>query len=61
MKIDEEAVDGYINSLIENENRKSEKYELSKKFFHDKLTREVDSTILTPNLNGNQEDGVLKP
>ena len=60
MKIEEEVVDGYINSLIENENKKSEKYELSKKFFHDKLTQEVDSTILTPNLNGNQEEGVLK-
>ena len=60
IEIEKEEIDGYINSLIENENENSEKYESSRKFFQDKLSQEVDSTVLTPNLNGNFEDGVLK-
>ena len=60
IEIEKEEIDGYINSLIENENENSEKYESSKKFFQDKLAHEVDSTVLTPNLNGNFEDGILK-
>ncbi|MBR5954358.1 MAG: AMP-binding protein, partial [Methanobrevibacter sp.] len=59
-EIETETINGYINSLIESENENSERYESSKKFFHDKLTQEVDSTVLTPNLNGNFEEGVLK-
>lgn len=60
IEIEKEEIDGYINSLIENENENSEKYESSRKFFQDRLSQEVDSTVLTPNLNGNYEDGILK-
>ena len=59
-EIEKETINGYINSLIESENENSEKYESSKKFFWDKLTQDVDSTVLTPNLNGNFEEGILK-
>ena len=60
IEIEKETINGYINSIIESENENSEKYELSREFFHDKLTQEVDSTVLTPNLNGNFEEGILK-
>ena len=60
IEIEKETIDGYINSIIESENENSEKYELSREFFHDKLTQEVDSTVLTPNLNGNFKEGILK-
>ena len=60
IEIEKETINGYINSIIESENENSEKYELSREFFQDKLTQEVDSTVLTPNLNGNFEDGILK-
>ena len=59
-EIEKETINGYINSLIESESENSEKYESSKKFFQVKLTQEVDSTVLTPNLNGNFEEGILK-
>ncbi|MEE0938730.1 non-ribosomal peptide synthetase, partial [Methanobrevibacter sp.] len=60
IEIEKETINGYINSIIESENENSEKYELSRKFFQDKLTQGVDSTVLTPNLNGNFEEGILK-
>ena len=60
IEIEKETINGYINSIIESENENSEKYELSREFFRDKLTHEVDSTVLTPNLNGNFEEGILK-
>ncbi|ADC46203.1 non-ribosomal peptide synthetase [Methanobrevibacter ruminantium M1] len=60
IEIEKETINGYINSIIESENENSEKYELSRKFFQDKLTQEIDSTVLTPNLNGNFEEGILK-
>ena len=60
IEIEKETINGYINSIIESENENSEKYELSREFFRDKLTKEVDSTVLTPNLNGNFEEGILK-
>ena len=60
IEIEKETINGYINSIIESENENSEKYELSRVFFRDKLTQEVDSTVLTPNLNGNFEEGILK-
>jgi amino acid adenylation domain-containing protein/thioester reductase-like protein len=60
IEIEKETINGYINSIIESENVGSEKYELSREFFQDKLTQEVDSTVLTPNLNGNFEEGILK-
>ena len=60
IEIEKETIDGYINSIIESENENSEKYNLSREFFRNKLTQEVDSTVLTPNLNGNFEEGILK-
>ena len=60
IEIEKETINGYLNSLIESENENSERYESSKKFFQEKLTQEVDSTVLTPNLNGNFEEGILK-
>ena len=60
IEIEKESINGYINSIIESENENSEKYQLSREFFQDKLTQEVDSTVLTPNLNGNFEEGILK-
>jgi NRPS condensation-like uncharacterized protein len=60
IEIEKETINGYINSIIESDNENSEKYELSREFFQDKLTQEVDSTVLTPNLNGNFEEGILK-
>ena len=58
-EIEKEAIDGYINSMIEKLDEDSEEYIASEKYFHDELTKEVDSTILTPNLNGNDADGKL--
>ena len=58
-EIESEVFDGYICSLIENENKNSEEYVASGKYFHDQLTKEVDSTILTPNLNNGDEQGRL--
>ena len=60
IEIEKETINGYINSILESENENSEKYELSREFFRDKLTQKVDSTVLTPNLNGNFEEGILK-
>ena len=59
-EIEKETIDGYINALIEKENENSEEYIASEKYFHDLLTQEVDSTVLTPNLNGNPDEGKLK-
>ena len=58
-EIEKEAIDGYVNSMIEKLDEDSEEYIASEKYFHDELTKEVDSTILTPNLNGNDADGKL--
>ena len=57
--IEEETVNGYIYSLIEKDLQNSEKYDLSRAFFHDKLANEFESTVLTPNINGNPDDGRL--
>ena len=59
-EIKAEAIDGYTNALIEAENENSEEYIASEKYFHDLLTQEVDTTILTPNLNGNPDKGKLQ-
>ena len=58
--IEKETVDGYVYSLIEEKLMIGEKYELSKKFFQDKMVDEVESTVLTPNLNGNPDEGKIK-
>ena len=59
-EIEEETVDGYVFSLIENDLQNSEKYETARKFFDDKLSDEIDSTVLTPDLNGNPDEGKQK-
>ena len=59
-EISEEIVDGYVYSLIEEDVKNSEKYEKSKQFFDEKLSQEIESTVLTPNLNGNPDEGELK-
>ena len=56
----EEKVDGVIYSLIEKNLEESEKYQLAEEYFDDKLTQEIESTVLTPNLNGNVDDGKIK-
>ena len=59
-EIEKEIVDGYVYSLIEHELQNSERYDAAKKFFDDKLSQEIDSTVLTPDLNGDPEDGLIK-
>ncbi|WP_407376942.1 amino acid adenylation domain-containing protein, partial [Methanobrevibacter sp.] len=59
-EIEKENIDGYLNSLIEKEYESSEEYEKSRTYFQSKLTQDVESTILTPDLNGNEEEGKLK-
>ncbi|MBO5152365.1 MAG: amino acid adenylation domain-containing protein, partial [Methanobrevibacter sp.] len=58
--LSEEIVDGYVYSLIEEDNKNSEKYSKSKEFFDEKLSQEIESTVLTPNLNGNPDEGEMK-
>ncbi|WP_303737905.1 non-ribosomal peptide synthetase [Methanobrevibacter millerae] len=58
--IEAETVNGYVFSLIESDLENGEKYESAKKFFDDKLSHEIESTVLTPNLNGNPEDGKVE-
>ena len=59
-QLSQEIVDGYAYSLIEEENKDSDRYLKSKEFFDEKLSQEIESTILTPNLNGNPDEGQLK-
>ncbi|MEE1157286.1 MAG: amino acid adenylation domain-containing protein, partial [Methanobrevibacter sp.] len=59
-KIEKEVFNGYICSLIEEEEKNTEKYAASEKYFHDLLKEDVDSTILTPDLNNDDEFGELK-
>ncbi|WP_296859584.1 non-ribosomal peptide synthetase [uncultured Methanobrevibacter sp.] len=58
--IEEEKVDGYTYSLIEKSLESGEKFESAKKFFRDKMGQEIESTVLTPNLNGNPDEGKIK-
>ena len=59
-ELSQEIVDGYVYSLIEEDIENSEKYNESKKFFDKKLSQEIESTVLTPDLNGNPDEGELK-
>ena len=58
--IEEEIVDGYTYSVIEKELEASERYQSAKEFFDDKLTQGFESTVLTPDLNGDPEKGKIK-
>ncbi len=53
-EIEKEVFNGYICSLIENKDKGSEEYTASERYFHDQLTKEVDSTILTPDLRNDE-------
>ena len=59
-EIESEVFNGYICALIEKENRNSQKYADSKRYFHDQLTKEVDSTVLTPDLKNDEGVGELE-
>ena len=59
-ELSEEIVDGYIYSLIEEDAKNGERYEKSRQFFDEVLSQEIESTVLTPNLNGNPDEGSLK-
>ena len=58
--ISEEIIDGYIYSLIEKDAKNSEIYQSAEAFFDEKLTQEMESTVLTPDLNGNPDEGKIK-
>ena len=59
-ELSHEVADGYVYSLIEDDAKNSAKYAESKEFFDEKLSQEIESTVLTPNLNGNPDDNQLK-
>ena len=59
-EIEEEIIDGYVYSILEKDLQDSEKYQAAKEYFDDKLTQGIESTILTPDLNGDHEDGKIK-
>ena len=58
--IPQEIIDGYTYSLLEKDAENSETYQSAKEFFDDKLTQKIESTVLTPNLNGNPDEGKIK-
>ena len=59
-EINDEIVDGYVYSLIEDNLKNSDAYGKAKEFFDEKLSQEIESTVLTPNLKGNPDEGKLK-
>ena len=59
-EIEAEVYDGYICSLIEKEGKDSEEYVASEKYFHEQLSKEVESTVLTPDLNNDEDIGKLE-
>ncbi|MBO6275119.1 MAG: non-ribosomal peptide synthetase, partial [Methanobrevibacter sp.] len=56
-EIDSEIVDGYAYSLIEEELAENE---VSKEFYKNKFAQGFESTVLTPNLNGNPDEAEIK-
>ncbi|MBQ7928257.1 MAG: amino acid adenylation domain-containing protein, partial [Methanobrevibacter sp.] len=52
-----EIVDGFAYSLIEAELSENE---VSKEFYKNKFAQGFESTVLTPNLNGNPDEGKIK-
>ena len=59
-ELSEEIIDGYIYSLLEKDAENSEIYQSAEAFFDDKLTQGIESTVLTPDLNGNPDEGKIK-
>ncbi|WP_405271529.1 AMP-binding protein, partial [Methanobrevibacter sp.] len=56
----EEIIDGYVYSILEKDAENSEIYQSAEAFFDDKLTQGIESTVLTPDLNGNPDEGKIK-
>ena len=56
-EINEEIVDGFVYSLIETELSENE---VSKEYYKNKFAQGFESTVLTPNLNGNPDEGKIK-
>jgi len=56
-EISEEIVDGFAYSLIEEELSENE---VSKEYYKNKFAQGFESTVLTPNLNGNPEEADIK-
>ena len=58
--IEEEIIDGYTYSILEKDKENSKRYQSAKEFFNNKLSQQIESTVLTPNLNGNPDEGNIK-
>ena len=56
-EIEPETIDGYAYSLIQVEIAENE---VSEKFFKNKISDGIESSVLTPNINGNPETGEIK-
>ncbi|WP_292603293.1 condensation domain-containing protein, partial [Methanobrevibacter sp. UBA212] len=56
-EIESEMIDGYAYSLIEEETPISE---VSEKFFKNQFAKGIESTVLTPNINGDPDIGNIK-
>ena len=56
-EIETEKVNGFAYSLIEEEISNSE---VSEKFFKNQFSQGIESTVLTPNINGNPDVGNIK-
>ena len=56
-EIETEKIDGYIYSIIENQTAISE---ISKEFFKTQFSQGIESTVLTPDINGNPDIGDIK-
>ena len=56
-EINKEIVDGYAYSLIEQELCENE---VSREYYKNRFSHGFDSTVLTPNLNGNPDEGKIK-
>ena len=56
-EVSEEIVDGYAYSLIEQELSENE---ISKEYYKNRFSQGFESTVLTPNLNGNPDEADIK-
>lgn len=56
-EIEAEKINGFEYSLIEEKTSVSE---VSEKFFKKQFSQDIESTVLTPNMNGNPDIGNIK-
>ncbi|WP_295613709.1 non-ribosomal peptide synthetase [uncultured Methanobrevibacter sp.] len=56
-ELNSELVDGFVYSLIEQELSDNE---VSKTYYQNKFAQGFESTVLTPNLNGNPDEAIIK-